>query len=543
MRKLLIVVGAVVAVLIIVALILPSLIDANSFRPKLQTELSSALGRNVQVGNISISIFSGGATVDNISIADDPAFSHGTFLTAKQLTVGVRVLPLIFSKSLEVESLEIVDPEVTLLRSASGTWNFSTMGGGAGAKKSEAADPPSSGGSTNLSVGKLTISNGKLSVGTTGSKAPMHVYTAVELKATDLSYTSQFPFKFSADAPGGGKITLGGKAGPINQADTALTPIDATIGVENLDLATTGFIDPSSGLGGLVDFNGTVNSNGQTATAKGTVKTTKLKLTAAGAPASVPVSMDYATEYQLKQQTGTLTQGDVHVGKALARLTGNYETKGETTSVQMKMNGQGMPVPDLEGILPAVGVTLPSGASLQSGTLNADLAINGPVDKLVITGPINLSNGKMSGFGLGSKLGALGPFVGLPNESSSDTEIQTLSANLRIDPSGTHAENLNLVVPTIGTITGNANVATGGKLDCRMVAKLASGASPVGVMTSKYSPLGGGSGGGIPFKIEGTTSNPIFVPDVAGMAGNVTKNPQGAAQGVLGGILKKKIPQ
>ena len=36
--------------------------------------------------------------------------------------------------------------------------------------------------------------------------------------------------------------------GPVNQADASLTPLTATIAVERLNLATTGFLDPSAGL-------------------------------------------------------------------------------------------------------------------------------------------------------------------------------------------------------------------------------------------------------------------------------------------------------
>lgn len=63
-----------------------------------------------------------------------------------------------------------------------------------------------------------------------------------------------------------------------------------------------------------------------------------------------------------------------------------------------------------------------------------------------------------------------------------------------------------------------------------------------------------GKSGGIPFKIQGTTSNPIFIPDVAAMAGSLAKgglgaaalggkSTGGAAAGVLGGLLGKKKPQ
>ena len=72
---------------------------------------------------------------------------------------------------------------------------------------------------------------------------------------------------------------------------------------------------------------------------------------------------------------------------------------------------QACPVDELEAMLPALGVVLPSGSKLQGGTLSADLAINGPLDKLVIAGPVRLSNTKLAGFDMGSKLELYQPFV------------------------------------------------------------------------------------------------------------------------------------
>jgi len=559
MKKVLVILGIVLAVLILIVIALPFIIDVNRFKPTLETDLTNALGRKVTIGNIGLSLLSGGVTVDDVAIADDPAFSQSPFLQAKQLTAGVALMPLIFSKKLEVQSFTVVEPQVSLLRSPSGAWNYSSLGTGS---KSSSGSSGASTSPTAFSVEKLTISNGTLIFGTVHGKK--QTYSNVNLEASDLSYTSQFPFKFSAKAPGGGTIGLDGKAGPIDSADTSLTPLDAKVTVRNLDIASTGFVEPSSGVAGVIDFNGNVASNGHQANSSGTIQASKMKLVAKGQPSGVPVNIDYATAYDLKSQAGTLKTGDVHIGKALARVTGSYDIAGETTTVQMKLNGQAMPVADLEAFLPAAGVTLPSGASLQSGSLDLNLSITGPVDKLLITGPVNLSNGKIAGYSLKSKLGALSSFSGLGGGGGgSDTDIQKLSADLRQDPSGTQANNLILVVPSIGTVTGTANVSASGQLDCKMVAQLAGG-NPVGAVTSglsaftggggKSSQAGGAGGGGIPFRITGTTSNPVFIPDVAGAAGTVAKgaltgaagvpaaggSAGQAASGIVGGLLGKK---
>jgi AsmA protein len=551
MKKFLTILGIIVVVLILIAVILPFAIDVNRFKPTLETELTSALGRKVEIGNIGLSILSGSVKVDNVVIADDPAFSPSPFLQAKQLKAGVALMPLIFSKRLEVSSFTVTDPQVSLLHSPSGKWNFSSLGqGGPKAPATAGGEAP-----TNFSVAELKIANGTIVVGTTGAGGKTQTYQDVNLEVSDLSYTSQFPFKFSAKTPGDGSVKIEGKAGPVDPSDVSLTPLSATIDEEHLDIASTGFVDASSGLAGLIDFTGALASDGQQMTSKGTVKANKIKVVAGGAPSSVPVDVDYDTAYDLKKQTGSLQQGDVHIGKALAHLTGTYDTTGATARVQMKLNGQAMPVADLEGILPAAGVTLPSGASLSAGSLDLNLTISGPVDKLVIAGPVNLSNGKLSGFNLKSKLGALGPFAGLGGGSGSDTEIQKLSANLHVDPSGTQANDLDVVVPSIGTVTGTANVSASQKLDCKMSAKLAGG---IGAMTSALGSLGGSKknsqGGGIPFTITGTTSSPVFLPDLKGMAGGMVKGiggdaggaaggAAGAAKSALGGLFGKKKNQ
>ena len=377
---------------------------------------------------------------------------------------------------------------------------------------------------------KIEIKNGKLTVGQAGSNAKRHEYDQMNLTASDLSYTSQFPFQFAVATPGNGSIKLTGKAGPLNQTDAAQTPVEASLEIHSLDLTSTGFMDPSSGIAGVLDFAGTLSSDGRRVNSKGKITASKLKLVPGSSPAGQPVQVDYDTNYELKPQTGSLKQGDVHIGKAVAHLTGTFNNSGETPSVAMKLTGADMPASDLESVLPAVGVTLPSGASLKEGTMNADLAINGPVDKLVTTGPVKLSNGKLAGFDLGAKMGALSSFAGIPK--GSDTVIETFSSNLRVAPEGIRADNLNLVVPAIGSMTGNGTIGADQALNFQMVAHLSASNSPVGKIAGLASAGGGqkGSGGGIPFKIQGTTSKPEFIPEIGAMAGVLRKAPSVACR-------------
>ena len=151
--------GIVLAVLLVLAIAIPFFIDANSFRPRLESELTDALGRQVKVGNLKLSLFSGSVEAQDISIADDPKFSNSPFIKAKSLQVGVEMMPLIFSKVLHVTGLNLEKPEITVLRTPAGVWNYSSIGN-SGAKSTP--DKTSSSSPGERSVKKLNISDGKL---------------------------------------------------------------------------------------------------------------------------------------------------------------------------------------------------------------------------------------------------------------------------------------------------------------------------------------------------------------------------------------------
>ena len=534
-------IGAIIAgVLLILLVAIPFFVDVNAFRPKLESELSSALSRQVKVGNLSLSLFSGSVTADDISISDDPAFSKDAFVTAKSLKVGVEVMPLIFSKTLHITGITLKKPQITLLRGSGGRWNFSSIGGNSASSRSSKSNESSSGA---LSVDKLRVDDGSVVIGTANSAEKQHTYNKVDVEVTDFSANAQFPFTLSAAAPGGGDIKLKGKCGPINAGNTSATPVDASLTIRNLDLAASGFVQPSTGIQGVANLDAGLNSNGQQAKIGGTLSAEKLKLAAKGSPSPLPVAVKYAVDYDLKSQSGTLTQADVSIGKAVAHLTGTYDAQGPITSVNLKANADNMPVDELEAALPAVGVVLPSGSKLQGGSVSANLALVGPADKLVITGPIRLSNSKLAGFDLGSKLSAISALSGRQT-GGKDTSIQNLSSTVRMAPEGTQANDINLNIPALGVVTGAGTVSPTGALNFKMHADLSGGAAGGVVQMAGL----GGQKGGVPFAIQGTTSDPKFIPDVAGIAGNVIgqalsgKTGTGSSDPVsaLTGLLGKK---
>ncbi len=566
MKRTLRIVAVVVVVLILIVVIAPFLIPVDKFRPTIEEKASQALGRKVELGNLSLSLISGSLSAESISIGDDPKFSTSPFLTAKTLKVGVEILPLIFSKTLNVTGITIESPEVLLLHNPAGQWNYSTLGGAA-AKSAQTPAATTSTSPADLSVQKFTLKDGRITVGSTASQK-RSTYDHVNVVASNFSMTSKFPVTVTADLPSGGKFKLDGNAGPIDQTDASLTPIDAKLDITGLDLASTGFVDSSAGLGGLLDLSANLSSQNGEAEVKGNVKISKALFIAGGSSAGVPVTIEFDTKYNLRKNTGVLEPSTLKIGSAAAHLNGTYETGGEATVVNIKLDAKDMPAKDLEAFLPALGIILPKGTSLQAGTLNANLNLAGPLSKLITTGNVGLFNGKLAGFDLGSKMSSIASLAGI--KSGKDLDIQKLTTNLRMAPDGLKAENFVAVVPAVGNLSGAGTVDSKNNLDFKMAAMLTSTLGDVGSPVSDASGLlskatGGGSGGcksgtTVPFQIKGTTADPKFIPDVGGLAAGMLKSQLGCAAGLgsgaekdatkapadavnsLGGLFKKKKP-
>jgi AsmA protein len=454
---------------------------------------------------------------------------------------------LIFSKQLKVTSLSVDKPDITLLQNSAGKWNYSTLGSNA---PKTASDPKAS---SDVSIEKFEIVDGTVRVGhSVGHSAGKEsVYPKVNLVARNISAQSAMPFTLSMSMPDGGSLKLEGHAGPLNASDSANSPLDATLTLKHVDLGALGFIDTSSGVSGLLDFDGQLKSDGHRLHSEGKATATNLLLMKGGQPAKPAVALDYKSDYALDSQTGTIN-ANLHTGNSLTNASGTLNNKGEDMLANLKIQGKNMPVNDVEGLLPAFGVILPAGTSLQGGDMEMDLMAEGPLGRLVVTGPVSITDTHLSGYNLGSKLGGIAAFTG--NKGSTDTLIHKCSSTLRMAPEGIRADNILLDVPSLGTVTGNGVIANDNSLNFKMLLKLSGAANNLlGSLTS----VAGGAQSGLPFLIEGKTSSPEFRPNLGGAAkGNLQNTLLQSApgkngaqgqkpdlKGVLGGLLNKKKSQ
>jgi hypothetical protein len=273
---------------------------------------------------------------------------------------------------------------------------------------------------------------------------------------------------------------------------------------------------------------------------KGQLKLSKALFVAGGSPATVPLNVDFDTKYDLTKNSGVINPSTVKIGNATAKLNGTYRSEGDNFVVDLKVVGDSMAAKDLEGFLPAIAVNLPQGANLTAGTLSTNLHISGPTNRLVTDGNIGLFKATLAGFDLGSKMSAISALTGL--KSSKDLQIERMTTNVHMAPTGLKADNFNAVLPDLGTLVGGGTLDAKNNLDFNMAATLQHGivggmsaGADVGKLTGSNACKDSG-GTKIPFKIEGTTANPRFVPDTAGAAAGLLKAQLGCAGGAANGL-------
>ena len=539
---------AIAVLVVAAAAAIPAFVHANTFRLAIERQLTRTLGRDVQLGDLRLSVFSRSLVAKDLSVADDPSFSAEPFLTAKELRIGVSLRQLIFSREVVLRDLEIQSPQITVIRAASGAWNFSSVGHRAvigtpanGSVAESAASGTSKGLAAPLpefSVDRIAVEDGRVVFSTSPGQGQAFVYDHVNFSARDFAFALQFPFEFDADLPAGGTISVSGRLGPINSADAAATPLDAQITVKRFDPLGAGFLDPEDGLSLLADLDVHSAFDGQAFTTNGTVHIENLKLRKDAAAAPKPLDIVYSGTHRMRENSGQIDDAVIKVGGAEIHASGTYRATApgprtaagasgavslEVPLLDLKLSGENLPIDELQSLMTAAAVRLPNGSKLKGGVLSMNLAVTGPAKSLIITGPIAIDNTRLVGFDVGSKIHGIATLSGV--KTGATTDVERLRVNVRITNGGIVAEGIYAVIPAMGELSGKGTISPANQLDFDLIAKVAStsGLGKVGV--SLFSALNGGSGkkSGVPLRITGTPDEPYITADVGGVFKKTTR--------------------
>ena len=519
---------------LVVLIALPFVIDINSFRPRLETDASLALGRKVKLGNLNLSIVSASIGADDIEIADDPVFSSQNFISAKSVRIAIALRPLIFERKIEVKGIELIRPQVTLLKGDNDTWNFSSLGAAAyKSRKDETANLPA------VSVARFRAEDGAITVGELNSTRASRLYDHVQLEVTEFSSATPFHFDLSSSLPGGGDTRVSGIVGPISATNAARSTFDLALQLNNMHIATFGFVPPESGIDGVANLDETMRSDGNKVTLAGTFQGSRMKLAPGGKPTATVISIHHTIEMDLEQHTGRLTEADIHVGKALLHASGSFQYPAGKQLIDVQLSGTGMPIDDFQSVAPALDVKTPYGSYMRGGTAAAKLRISGPPTDLTVTGHISAANTTQVGFNLGAQLGSVAAFAGKAI-SSPDTAVKSMSFDILVTRAGVQVDHIDYDIPSVCTGTGSGTITPDGQLSFAMLSYPTSGMAG-GLV--KMSSVGGGKGN-IPMTITGTAEKPVFTTDTKAATRSIVAETAKGAVSVsahaIGNLFKKK---
>jgi AsmA protein len=528
MKKFLIIAGALLLVVLIALVALPFFININSFRPKLEEQASLALGRKVTLGNLSLSLFNGTVGADDIEIADDPAFSQQNFISAKSVKIAVSMHPLIFERKIEVTGIDLISPQIALIKGDNGTWNFSSLGG-AKADKDKPAKLPA------ISIGHLSEEDGTITIGELNSTRPPSTYDRVQLEVTDFSTTAPFHFNLLANLPGDGNAKVSGSAGPINAADAARSPLDITIRLNNVHISAYGLVDPAAGIDGIAGLDETMKSDGSKATIAGTFSGTHMKLAPTGKPTATEISVKHSIDVDLDQRSADITQADIAIGKAVIHATGTFQDNNGKQLVDLHLIGTDLPMDDLQSIVPALAVKTPYNSTMRGGSATAKLHVTGSPANPTITGHISTVDTTQVGFNLGAQLGSIAAFAG-KTISSPDTYMKSMTCDVIVTRAGVKVDNLAFDIPSVSTGTGSGTVSPDNQLHFEMLSY------PTNGMAGGFQKLSaaGNNRVTVPMTVTGPVEKPVFTADTKAATKSMVS---GAAKGVgakISGLFKKK---
>ncbi len=317
---------------------------------------------------------------------------------------------------------------------------------------------------------------------------------------------------------------------------------DSQLKLRHVDLAK-GLLPHGSPVRGTVDADVHLVSGGEGGwIADGSAGVQRLVVARNGRPAPGPVLANFRVQGARGVDGGsvaTIQGGTLLFGGASVRIAGVYRPGAPVTSLDLRVEGQAMPIDGMESFLPAFAVQLPEGSRLSGGTLSVSVAVQGTPADLHVDGPVHAENTHLNGFDLGGKLASLARWTGgrLGSSSGSGTAIRSIGFQLHTGGGQVVTDALIADVAGIGKISGSGTVGEGATLHYNLLLRLeeltagaggganlargiVSGLPPawaqkaLGVVTALAN---GAMRNGVPLLVGGTAKHPVVTPNLGAL--------------------------
>jgi AsmA protein len=571
MKKLLIALGVLFILVVAAFALLPSLLDVNRYRGRIQAEMQKQLGREVQLGQMSLSLLPPAFKVQNAVIGEDPSFgSSAPFAQTAELDIQLKLKPLLH-REVQVVKVRLVRPQLELIRGSDGRWNFSTIGTHGGQQPTEqpGGEAKPSAETKPLQLDRLQIDDGSVAITDEQKHQPRVQYKDIDVLLRNFAPGQPFDLTISAHLPGGGRglVKFDGHGGPIQEATLVTTPFSGTLQLDQLSLSGAKQYMNSPQMKGTdasISGNLRLNNNSGKASVAGNVRMESIVVRSK--PLGYPVELECNASDDLTRDLVTISNTRLKIGNAPFAISGTINNKSVPAIADLKLNTQNAPIAELVALAQAFGASI--SPNLQpGGNLAADLTARGPLGAPALAGvlhatqlkvsgldasslqvnlnlappgenllqtlsgkvSVNLSDGRLTGVDLSQRLGAIGKFQGVSGVSNGATHVSSLTGDFDLRDGTAYTNNLNALTDA-GTVAATGSIGLADQvLNMKATAVLSKSSSQQ---------VGGGSIGGLmttalankngeivmPLLVGGTVSSPKVSPDTAAIAEMRAKN-------------------
>lgn len=245
MRRTLVISGIAAGAIIVIAAALVAYAFFNlssivaSNQKRILARVSNELGRRVEVAKIQAHMGLGvSVEVSGLKIADDPAFSTKPFVAANDVSVEVEFLPLLGGEA-KVTRLDLIKPDIRIVRNANGDFNIESIGSNAAEAKSPNKPRARKRSSlAELSIKALSVEDGAIYYNDLAEKAAPIKIHHLDFDVTNFSAVSAFDVEvklaFSGDEQ---NVEASGKLGPLLRQgflDASGIPVDIKLNLDSI---------------------------------------------------------------------------------------------------------------------------------------------------------------------------------------------------------------------------------------------------------------------------------------------------------------------
>ena len=361
----------------------------DSFRPKIQAELQNKLNRPVTLGHLGLKLFPLSIEVQGFTLGDDPAFgSAQPFASANKVYVSAELLSLL-SGNPQVKEIVLDQPQIEVIRNAQGKWNFSNLG-----------SKSSSSSSSQFTLDKLQINDGKVALTDVMHQQARGVYDHIDLTLNDFSQVKPFGVNLAVHLPGQGKqlAEFKGRVGPLTQgSNSSIPPVIGHVTLQQVSLASINRFaagalpaQTDSVLSGSTDVDtsgGKIGAKGDLEMAETTIRGSKLDY-------AIKAKYDIAADQSFDNIS--VTSANLNLGPTTLEASGSINNSAKPAVLEMRVKTNDSSLTELAKLAGSIGVAFNPKYKID-GRLTMDVTAKGPSNAPQLNGNVSLKNVSASG--------------------------------------------------------------------------------------------------------------------------------------------------